>query len=240
MEPEKIDWNSVESIFVEDDTYENFDAPRWVDLSAPDEPIDDQAWFCNPDCKHRKNAEDFLKPITYLKAKLLRSVSISEMLSFRDRNRRDVKLKGKEINSTSAAAKIPNPKSLKTKGSNKDGENKNPNVFAPIPNGSMNSKKVAMKPSTEKKKKKHLDGELLKNSFKDDRKPQLKSTFSERNLLTGQEILNQIMEFYSELKKLGMKSWKKPTAENGSGQVLGERVRERERMPLLVRKPKAM
>ena len=104
MEPENIDWNSVESIFVEDDTYENFDAPRWVDLSAPDEPIDDQAWFCNPgqthllhvrfprkpkgkrklwilplfffglifafgvsDCRHRKNAEDFFKPIAYLK-----------------------------------------------------------------------------------------------------------------------------------------------------------------------------
>lgn len=104
----------------------------------------------------------------------------------------------------------------------------------------MSSKKAAMKPSTEKKKKKHLDGELLENSFKDDRKPQLKSTFSERNLLTGQEILNQITEFCSELKKLGVKSWKKPTAENGLGQVLGERVRERERMPLLVRKPKAM
>ena len=52
MEPEKIDWNSVESIFVEDDTYENFDAPRWVDLSAPDEPTDDQAWFCNPGQTH--------------------------------------------------------------------------------------------------------------------------------------------------------------------------------------------
>ena len=36
MEPEKIDWNSVESIFVEDDTYERID-----DLSAPNEPIDD-------------------------------------------------------------------------------------------------------------------------------------------------------------------------------------------------------
>lgn len=48
MEPENIDWKNVESIFVKDDMYENFDAPQWVDLSAPDEPIDDEPWFCNP------------------------------------------------------------------------------------------------------------------------------------------------------------------------------------------------
>ena len=69
MEPEKIDWNSVESIFVEDDTYERIDdlsAPNkpiddlsapvvkidWIDLSAPDELIDDQAWFRNPGQTH--------------------------------------------------------------------------------------------------------------------------------------------------------------------------------------------
>ena len=65
MEREKIDWNSVESIFVKDDTYEPIDdvsAPDepindpstlvvkidWVDLSTPNKPIDDQAWFRNP------------------------------------------------------------------------------------------------------------------------------------------------------------------------------------------------
>ena len=65
MEPEKIDWKSVESIFVEDDTYEpieNLSAPdepindpsapvvkiNWVNLFAPDEPINNQAWFRNP------------------------------------------------------------------------------------------------------------------------------------------------------------------------------------------------
>ena len=64
MEPKKIDWNSVESIFVEDDTYERIDdlstpdepiddlfAPvvkiDWVNLFTPDELIDDQAWFRN-------------------------------------------------------------------------------------------------------------------------------------------------------------------------------------------------
>uniref|UniRef100_A0A2N9ECZ1 Uncharacterized protein n=1 Tax=Fagus sylvatica TaxID=28930 RepID=A0A2N9ECZ1_FAGSY len=212
MEPENIDWNSVESIFEEDDTYENFDAPQWVDLSAPDETIDDRAWFCNPDCKHPKNAEDFLKPTQYLKVKLLRSLSISEILPFRDRNRRDLKLKGKEINSFSQAAKIPNPKSLKTKGSNEDSENKNPNIFAPIANDGIDSKKAAMKTSNEKKIRKQLNDESSENSFVDERKPQLKSSFSAHNLLGGQEILNQITEFCCELKKLGRKSWKKPTA----------------------------
>lgn len=47
MEPENIDWDSIDSTFIEDDTYEDFDAPKWVDLSASDEPlVDDEAWFC--------------------------------------------------------------------------------------------------------------------------------------------------------------------------------------------------
>ncbi|XP_059463203.1 uncharacterized protein LOC132192035 [Corylus avellana] len=235
MEPENIDWKNVESIFVKDDMYENFDAPQWVDLSAPDEPIDDEPRFCNPDCKHPKNAEDFLKPIRYSKVKLLRSVSISEIFPFRDRNRRDVKQKEQEINSSSAAAaKVPTQKSLRARGSyfsknSMDSENKNPNVSAPIPNGrTTKSKKAASKPSTEVKKQ-------FGNPLEHEKKPQLRSTFSARNLLGGREILNQITEFCSELKKLGSKSSKKST-EKEEHRVLGElkeRVRDRERMPLL-------
>lgn len=228
MEPENIDWKNVESIFVKDDMYENFDAPQWVDLSAPDEPIDDEPWFCNIDCKHPKNAEDFLKSVRFSKVKLLRSVTISEFFPFRDRNRRDLKQKEKEINSSSAA-KIPNPKSLRTKGSYfsknsiSDSENKNPNVSAPIPNGKTKSKKL-----TEMKKQ-------FGNPSEHEKKPQLRSTFSARNLLAGREILNQITEFCSELKKLGSKSSKKAVEKEHHG-VLGElkeRVRDRERMPLL-------
>ena len=48
MDNENIDWNNIESIFEEDDTYENINAPKWVDLSAPCETIDDEAWFCKP------------------------------------------------------------------------------------------------------------------------------------------------------------------------------------------------
>lgn len=48
MQPENIDWDNIDSTFIQDDTYENFDAPKWVDLSSSDEllVIDDEAWFC--------------------------------------------------------------------------------------------------------------------------------------------------------------------------------------------------
>jgi len=52
MEPENIDWDNIDSTFVQDDTYENFDAPKWVDLSAASiQPlVDDEdyhgIWFC--------------------------------------------------------------------------------------------------------------------------------------------------------------------------------------------------
>lgn len=227
MEPESIDWNSVESVFVLDDTYESFDAPHWLDLSASDEPIDLESWFCNPDCKHPKNIEDFRKTTHYSKVKLVRSVSISEIFPFRDRNRRDVKLKEKE-KSSSSTAKFPNPKN-----SNEDSENKNPNVSAPIPYGRTKPRRASTKPSTEKKKQRDDSSE---NSWKHEHKPQLRSTFSARNLLGRREILNQITDFCSEIKKLGRTSWKKGATEK-EHVVLGElkeRVRDRERMPLLV------
>lgn len=140
---------------------------------------------------------------------------------------RDVEQKEKEINSSSAA-KVPNQKSLRTKGSYfsknpiEDSENKNPNVSAPIPNGRTKSKKAASKPSTEMKKQ-------FGNPPAHEKKPHLRSTFSARNLLGGREILNQITEFCSELKKLGSKSSKKATEKEQHG-VLGElKERERER-----------
>jgi hypothetical protein len=149
-----------------------------------------------------------------------------------------VKQKEQEINSSSAAAaaaKLPNQKSLRAKGSYfsknsmEDSENKNPNVSAPIPNGrTTKSKKAASKPSTEMKKQ-------FGNPSEHEKKPHLRSTFSARNLLGGREILNQITEFCSELKKLGSKTSKKATEKEKHG-VLGElkeRVRDRERMPLL-------
>lgn len=48
MEPAKIDWKRISSTLVVDDLYEDINAPKFVDFSAPDEPVDDEAWFCRP------------------------------------------------------------------------------------------------------------------------------------------------------------------------------------------------
>ncbi|TQE10920.1 hypothetical protein C1H46_003493 [Malus baccata] len=191
MEPENIDWSSIESVFVEDETYENFEAPKWVDLSSPDELMDDdQDWFCTPDCKHSKAAEDFVKLARNLKVKLMRSLTISEILPFRERNR-----------SFDSA--------LQTK-----------------------SKKAVVNPSSEKKKQ--VDESSFQDSSKNGRKPQLKTTFSASNLLGGREILNQITEFCTELKKLARRGSRKGGREGDS--LKKESVRER--MPLLVKEAK--
>lgn len=60
MEPAKIDWKRIESKFVHDELYERINAPKWADLSTPNQPVvDDETWFCRPDCRHPKTAEDF-------------------------------------------------------------------------------------------------------------------------------------------------------------------------------------
>ncbi|KAI7985128.1 Lysine--tRNA ligase [Camellia lanceoleosa] len=61
MEPAKIDWKSINSVFIEDDLYEHINAPKWLYFSTPDQSVDDEAWFCRPDCNHPKTVEDFLK-----------------------------------------------------------------------------------------------------------------------------------------------------------------------------------
>lgn len=126
MEPEVIDWDNIDSVFIEDDTYENLNAPKWVDLSAsPEQPVDDDAWFCKPGCKHPKTVEDYLRSKRGSKVKFLKSATISEMLPFRERNRRDAKL---------IKTEILNPQTLKTKGFKsvhsfrEDCENKIPNL----------------------------------------------------------------------------------------------------------------
>ena len=48
MEPAKIDWKTLDSRFVEDELYEHIHAPQWVDFNAPQEFVDDEAWFCRP------------------------------------------------------------------------------------------------------------------------------------------------------------------------------------------------
>lgn len=97
-------------------------------------------------------------------------------------------------------------------------------------------KKLAKKLAMEE-----LDDSKDINSAKSDRKRgNLKSTFSASNLVGGREILSQIKEFCAELKKIARKSSKNGaiiSEKVPSDGVLGElkeRVRAKERMPLLV------
>ena len=57
MEPAKIDWKRVtlEWNFVEDELYEQINAPKWVDFLSRDHSlndVDDEAWFCRPGSNH--------------------------------------------------------------------------------------------------------------------------------------------------------------------------------------------
>lgn len=220
MEPGIIDWDSIDSVFIEDDTYENMNAPKWVDFSAfPEQPVNDEAWFCKPGCKHPKTIEDYLKSKRGSKVKFLKSVTISEMLPFRDRNRRDAKLK---------EAEIPNPHTLKTKGYKavhsfrEDCENKNPNLSNRKPDTDKLPKKANIR-------LREARDDLHANSTK----AKLRTTFSARNLLAGKEVLSQITEYCSKLKNLAKKGTNNGSTKKVSVRVLGEKEREKERMPLL-------
>ncbi|XVF22963.1 hypothetical protein REPUB_Repub12eG0216200 [Reevesia pubescens] len=215
MEPAKIDWKRIDSRFVEDCVYEHINAPKWVDFLAlelePDS-IDDQAWFCTPDCKHPKTAEDFLKTTT---PKLPRSAngSGSGSLPLREWNQGDAKLKRSGQTQSSIFSKIDD-----------DSENQNPNLSTP-PNHQAKSLKAAVKSSSEKKKP--IDEISL-----GDEMPRLKNTLSTRNLFAGRDILTHITEFCNELKKLATRARERENEEKLSeeavvvkevcGQVLGE------------------
>jgi hypothetical protein len=43
----QIDWADVarEDAFVRDEFYESIQAPKWIDFTAPLEPVDDHEWF---------------------------------------------------------------------------------------------------------------------------------------------------------------------------------------------------
>nr|DAD29842.1 TPA_asm: hypothetical protein HUJ06_031310 [Nelumbo nucifera] len=210
MEPAKIDWKNIDSRFVEDELYEHINAPKWVDLSAPDEHVDDEAWFCRPECRHPKIAEDFLRSTPTSKAKHLRSISVSEILPLGDRNRKDANLKRRGLIPSSASS----PRILKSDTTTpskpprrfqQDIENNNPNFSSPLQNYEAKIKKAAIKSSTERKKLLD-DSPSHADTSQNDRYPQLKSTLSARNLFAGRDILNQITEFCNELKKLAMRA----------------------------------
>lgn len=73
MEVLDIDWKNIESRYVEDEFYEGIRAPKWLDFLAPEEPVDDDAWFCKPDCSHPKNAAGFVKSPVFQSNKIRQS-----------------------------------------------------------------------------------------------------------------------------------------------------------------------
>ncbi|KAL9676873.1 hypothetical protein QQ045_005094 [Rhodiola kirilowii] len=184
MEPAKIDWKNVVSVFVEDSLYEHINAPKWVDFSAPDDKNQDEAWFCRPDCNHPKTAEDFYKLSP--PSKLLSMVGISDMLQLRDRTKREANLKRRQpvVDGRSAD----------------NSENNDPNLSTPPPIPRTKSVQEAFKSSADHKQPKVFESP--------EQTPKLKTVRSARNLL-GRDIFSHITEFCNELKKLAIRAKEK-------------------------------
>ncbi|KAL6981686.1 hypothetical protein U1Q18_023311 [Sarracenia purpurea var. burkii] len=218
MEPAKIDWKSIKSEFEVDDLYEHINAPKWVDFSVSDESVDDEVWFCRPDCNHPKTVEDFLKSTPTSKVSnpvsldifpnslslLQKSASVSEILPLGDRNRRDSNLKRRGGIAQSSSQ---SNKDLKRDRFVADGENRNPN-FSSTPSNQYNIMKSAIESASETKQVGH--------SAEKKEASRLKSTLSARNLFPGRDILSQITEFCNELKRLATRAKERENLEKSS------------------------
>ncbi|KAH7437411.1 hypothetical protein KP509_05G069800 [Ceratopteris richardii] len=45
--------------FVKDDFYESIEAPMWIDFDSPEEPVDDEEWFCRRSgCMHEETSSE--------------------------------------------------------------------------------------------------------------------------------------------------------------------------------------
>ncbi|XP_022959717.1 uncharacterized protein LOC111460702 [Cucurbita moschata] len=180
MEAAMIYWKNVQWRFVEDELYEHINAPKWVDFTAIHDAVDDEAWFCRPDCKHPKTAEELLRVTP---SKLTSPGYSSETVRFSDRKGRDGKLKGRG-----------HPQSS-------NNENQNPNFSTPQNHTAKAVfTKAEIKSSTEKKPM--AEDERQNNNGA---APSLKSTLSARNLFAGRDILNQITEFCNEIKRMAIR-----------------------------------
>ncbi|KAM1251433.1 hypothetical protein ACFX13_040391 [Malus domestica] len=200
MEPAKIDWKSLEWRFVEDKYYEQINAPKWFDFLNPnDNSVDDQAWFCRPGCKHPKTAEDFLKSSP---PKVPSPAVVPEVSPLGDKVQRDVKLKRRWLNQSSIYPT--NNSRFK-----EESENQNPNLSTP-PMNQANAMKATIKSSTEKK-------QPIESTLPNDEVlPKLRSTLSARNLFAGRDLLNQITDFCSELKRMAMRAREGEDVENSN------------------------
>ncbi|KAF8776296.1 hypothetical protein HU200_003702 [Digitaria exilis] len=216
MEPKDIDWTRVVSRYVRDETYEGIEAPHWADLTDPNAgraAVDDEAWFCRPDCRHPKTAEDFLKLSPSPKGKFLRSVSAMLPFGERDVNATNLRLPRTFLTNSGGAAPTftpAKPKIAPKKRFQEDSENQDPALATPPPRQAPfrpplgaprwnKNAKDAIKSSAEKRPG-NAEKEALLNKHAPPR--QLKSTLSARNLFSGKDILGQISDFYDELKRM--------------------------------------
>ncbi|CAN1787641.1 hypothetical protein LINPERHAP1_LOCUS17729 [Linum perenne] len=191
MEPAKIDWKRIESVYEEDRLYETIKAPKWVDFLTPEDDsdyVDDVAWFCRPDCNHPKTAEDFSK-FTPASSKHSRSASKTRS-PFGDLNQRNARLKRRGQTQSTI------PSFDEGDLSSQDNENQNPNLSTP-PNFQIKSMKSLFKSSSERKRPVNDDPSGANT---------LKPTLSARNLFAGKDILGHISDFCNELKKLTTRS----------------------------------
>ncbi|KAL3537411.1 hypothetical protein ACH5RR_000777 [Cinchona calisaya] len=196
MEVAVIDWKSIDSRFVKDEVYENINAPQWVDFSAPDSSIDDESWFCRPDCNHPKRVEDFFKETT---PNSKRSVSVSEILPLGERNRRYATLKKRVLTQPSGSP---------IKDSKYGSENQNPNFSTP-PNYKAKFTKEALDSRTEK-------NGIDENTLRKEQPQSLRRTLSAKNLFAAGDILNKVTEFCNELKKLATRAKDRQNAEENN------------------------
>ncbi|PHT59696.1 hypothetical protein CQW23_02059 [Capsicum baccatum] len=229
MEIAVIDWKTIDSRFVKDDLYEHFKAPQWVDFFASDAPVDDDAWFCRPECNHPKTVEDFYKAATpsSSSSKLQRSASVSD-IPLGERNRRDATLKKRGQIQPSVSLN----KDLKCDKIVEDSENQNPNFATPPRFKANKLMKQTIKSSTEKKPP--------VDEKEEQQIPKLRSTLSAKNLFAGGDLLNKVSEFCNELKRLVVtrtKEREKCAVENLETSPLMEPIivddKERERKPFM-------
>ncbi|KAE8727461.1 RING/U-box superfamily protein isoform 1 [Hibiscus syriacus] len=222
MEPAKIDWNRIDSRFIVDYAYEHIDAPKWVDFLAIDQQsIDDDAWFCTPDCDHPRTAQDFLEASPLSKAPR-RAVTGggSRSSPFRVLNQGGAKPKRRGQTPTQIQSKID------------DGENQNPNLSIPPMDQQAKSLKAAIKSSSERKKSMVRD-DISQSQI--DEMQRLKSTSLSRNLFASRDILSHISEFCNELKKLATRARERETeGKMGEEKIQAQEavVVEKERKPL--------
>ncbi|KAF3773133.1 hypothetical protein EJ110_NYTH56062 [Nymphaea thermarum] len=228
MEVLAIDWDNIDSRFIRDDAYEGINAPKWVDFLAPEDPTDEESFFCRPDCQHPKSLADFhlqrssskFKHGRQTRASLLRSSSKSEATTpLREMNGREPRSKSRVLVSSSVTslAELRSPKKTKapyqTPFTESECENRNPNSPASVNSvrkgkftnefkveKQVQRQNLVQRPAAAMKERKSEKPEPETPS----KAPPLRSTHSARNLFAGRDILSQISEFCTELKKLAL------------------------------------